>query len=67
MQKVKQQQAVAAYMAITHKLSQGKKGTNFPMTDWGLFANSVMRGRVHARRTLKGLVAYLRMTIFSLS
>ena len=37
------------------------------MTDWGLFANSVMRGRVHARRTLKGLVAYLRMTIFSLS
>ena len=29
-----------------------------------LSTNSVMRGRVHARRTLKGLVADLRFLIF---
>lgn len=45
-------------------LSQGKKGTNFPMTDWGLFANSVMRGRVHARRTQKGLSCGFEAQLF---
>ena len=36
------------------------------MTDLGLSDNSVMRGRVHAKRTLKGLVADLRIKAFVL-